>query len=270
VGNRSIGEVLEALKGDFPDISVSKIRFLESQGLVAPQRTASGYRQFCAEDLDLLRWILTQQRDHYLPLKVIRSRLRDGAKPWLDPPSADPDPDPEAVPAVAEAEPAAPLPAVADPDPAPAPAPDPNPAPAPAPDPEKRPAVAAAVPDALPAEDRTYTRSELARAAGLDEKALDELASFGLLTSRLDDHALQVARLAGAFFAYGVEARHLRMYKSMAEREATFFEQVIQPVSARRSADAGTASDALSDLANLGGALRDTLLRQALGPLGKS
>ena len=71
----SIGEVINLLRDDFPDVSVSKIRFLESQGLIDPSRSDSGYRQFDAEDLARLRFILQQQRDHFLPLKVIRSKL---------------------------------------------------------------------------------------------------------------------------------------------------------------------------------------------------
>src|SRR5688572_24026604 len=78
---RSIGEILDDLRGDFPDISVSKIRFLESQGLITPERSPSGYRQFTESDLELLRWILRLQRDHYLPLKVIRRRLKEGDGP---------------------------------------------------------------------------------------------------------------------------------------------------------------------------------------------
>lgn len=71
----SIGEVINLLRDDFPDVSVSKLRFLESQGLVRPARATSGYRQFDPEDLRRIRWILTQQRDHFLPLKVIKSKL---------------------------------------------------------------------------------------------------------------------------------------------------------------------------------------------------
>lgn len=71
----SIGEVINLLRDDYPDISVSKIRFLESQGLIDPNRTSSGYRQFDREDLARLRFILQQQRDHFLPLKVIKSKL---------------------------------------------------------------------------------------------------------------------------------------------------------------------------------------------------
>ncbi|WP_149359131.1 transcriptional regulator FtsR [Lolliginicoccus suaedae] len=71
----SIGAVLDQLRPDFPDVTISKIRFLESEGLISPQRTPSGYRRFGAADCDRLRFILTAQRDHYLPLKVIREQL---------------------------------------------------------------------------------------------------------------------------------------------------------------------------------------------------
>jgi DNA-binding transcriptional MerR regulator len=71
----SIGEVINLLRDDFPDVSVSKIRFLESQGLIDPGRSDSGYRQFDQTDLARLKFILQQQRDHFLPLKVIKSKL---------------------------------------------------------------------------------------------------------------------------------------------------------------------------------------------------
>lgn len=91
----SIGEVIDLLRDEFPDVSVSKLRFLESQGLVAPARAESGYRQFDEEDLKRIRYILTQQRDHFLPLKVIKSKLtlwERGEEPGPDAelPSEDP------------------------------------------------------------------------------------------------------------------------------------------------------------------------------------
>jgi DNA-binding transcriptional MerR regulator len=73
----SIGEVLSLLQEEFPDVTISKIRFLESQGLVDPERTPSGYRKFYEVDIDRLRWVLRQQRDAFLPLKVIKGRLED-------------------------------------------------------------------------------------------------------------------------------------------------------------------------------------------------
>jgi DNA-binding transcriptional MerR regulator len=80
-GHRSIGDVLAQLKAEFSDITISKIRFLESQGLINPHRTPAGYRQFNEIDIDRLRWILTQQRDRFLPLKVIKQRLDAGGGP---------------------------------------------------------------------------------------------------------------------------------------------------------------------------------------------
>ena len=78
----SIGEVLCLLQDDFPDVTISKIRFLESQGLLDPERTPSGYRKFYEADIERLRWVLRQQRDHFLPLKVIKDRLDErGAGP---------------------------------------------------------------------------------------------------------------------------------------------------------------------------------------------
>jgi DNA-binding transcriptional MerR regulator len=71
----SIGAVLARLRPDFPDVTISKIRFLEAEGLVAPARTESGYRQFTDADVERLRFVLSAQRDHYLPLKVIKEQL---------------------------------------------------------------------------------------------------------------------------------------------------------------------------------------------------
>ena len=72
---RSIGEVINALRPDFPDLTVSKVRFLEAQGLISPTRSPSGYRMFAEQDVERLRYVLSEQRDHFLPLKVIKSKL---------------------------------------------------------------------------------------------------------------------------------------------------------------------------------------------------
>ncbi len=84
----SIGEVLALLKEEFPDVTISKIRFLESQGLLDPERTPSGYRKFYETDVERLQWILRQQREHFLPLKVIKGRLRGGAEVADEPAAA--------------------------------------------------------------------------------------------------------------------------------------------------------------------------------------
>ena len=89
----SIGAVLDLLRPDFPDVTISKIRFLEAEGLVTPERSASGYRRFTAYDCARLRFILTAQRDHYLPLKVIKAQLDalpDGELPQAGSPYAGP------------------------------------------------------------------------------------------------------------------------------------------------------------------------------------
>jgi len=156
----SIGEVLDELQREFPDVTISKIRFLESQGLIDPERTPSGYRRFYLPDLERLRWILLQQRDHFLPLRVIKERLdafgptgapRIGSSngggqakaPTPAPPSVEapkpvtpPAPAPPAVvekpstPSVPERVPTA---ASSTPPPTPRPAPAPSPAPPPRP-----------------------------------------------------------------------------------------------------------------------------------------
>ena len=115
----SIGEVLSLLQDEFPDITISKIRFLESQGLLDPERTPSGYRKFYDHDLARLRWILTQQRDHFLPLRVIKERLDAGVVPdaGVDAPSPQSTVSPSTEPEATEPQPAEPQP------PAPRPAP---------------------------------------------------------------------------------------------------------------------------------------------------
>ena len=251
----SIGEVLDVLKVDFPDVTISKIRFLESQGLVDPERTPSGYRKFHDGDVERLRWILRQQREHFLPLKVIKDRLRqDGGVTPLDAPASPTSPGRPGEPSTAEApaergdgETAAPVPA---------PAPVGN--------------VADALSSGVSA--ATFTRAELSRASGCDDLALAELERYGLLQARsagadewFDEEALIVARLASTFARHGVEARHLRMYKTAAEREASFFEQVVLPMVKQRNPVARRQSiETLGDLVRLGEAMRGSLLRQAL------
>src|ERR1700730_15644874 len=78
-GVLTIGEVIGRLAADFPDLTVSKIRYLESGGLISPERTPAGYRRFTEADIEKLRWVLSAQRDQYLPLKVIRQHLATGA-----------------------------------------------------------------------------------------------------------------------------------------------------------------------------------------------
>ena len=235
----SIGEVLTLLKDEFPDVTISKIRFLESQGLLDPERTPSGYRKFYETDVERLRWILRQQREHFLPLKVIKGRLA----------GAVPEPDGDAV---APEEPARPRePAV------------------------RRPRVDAGRdgdPLATGVSGANLTFGELASASGLEVDDLHELERYGSLAGRsvggsvyYDEDALVVANLAAGFMKFGVEARHLRMYRNAGEREASFFEQVVMPMLKQRNPEAHTQAIAtLGELARLGQALRAAMLRQAL------
>jgi len=280
-GNRSIGEILDDLRGDFPDISVSKIRFLESQGLITPERSASGYRQFTESDLELLRWILRQQRDHYLPLKVIRRRLKDGDGPGKEVDLGGPgvSPGDTAAPAPTPARVAA---ATVTVDQARLTLPQPAPTveddvwlvsdgPDPAASSAAGPRTAARADELWPAGGETrYSRHNLRQMAGLDEQALGELESFGLLPAEGPDgygpEELRIAQTCAGFFAYGVEARHLRMYKRFAEQEAAVLGQVVPPASAKDAGAASRAAEAITELARLGAALRLSMLRVSIGP----
>ncbi len=227
----SIGEVLTLLKDEFPDVTISKIRFLESQGLLDPERTPSGYRKFYDNDVARLRWILRQQREHFLPLKVIKGRLVGESE------------DDGGEHGTAGGRAGAPMLADAD-----------------------------AEPLKPPRTGTSLTLEELAASCGLETGDLQELERFGLITSRTvggiayyDDDALAAAHVAAGFMKFGVEARHLRMYKTAAEREAGFFEQVVMPMLKQRNPDARRqASETLGELARLGQQLRGTMLRASL------
>jgi DNA-binding transcriptional MerR regulator len=307
VGDRaylSIGEVLSLLKDEFPDVTISKIRFLESQGLLDPERTASGYRKFYDPDVERLRWILRQQREHFLPLKVIKGRLVGGpagegtdeeedggdesehpsrSVPIADPPAglrpdSDPDPDPGPDPAplappngVGRPSAAAPVAPVAE---APAPV-------APAAPPPPEPVVAAPVPAGGGQRDSVLspgltganlTLEELAAASGLPYERLRELERYGFISGRsvagtvyYDEESLVVANLAAGFARFGIEGRHLRIYKNSAEREAGLFEQIVTPLLKQRNPEARRqAVQALEELTQLGQSLRAAVLRQAV------
>jgi DNA-binding transcriptional MerR regulator len=323
----SIGEVLSLLREEFADITISKIRFLESQGLVDPERTPSGYRKFYEDDVERLRWILRQQREHFLPLKVIKGRLTEagsendieGAEESVAEDAANgglraeaaPEPPEQSqesftlassMPTLAAApEPAAPSAPVAASDPADVPPPRPAPAgsrpsaaaleatmpakgagsartparpparPAPAPEPSVS-GPGSSQPAEEPVTTVNMTAQELANATGLSAAAVRELERFGLVTGRdlggtayFDAEALAVAEMAAGFARYGVEARHLRMYKNAAERETGLFEQVVMPLFKQRNPQARQqAMGTLEELSRLGAELRGALLRAAL------
>lgn len=223
----SIGEVLESLKKDFPDISISKIRFLESEGLIEPERTGSGYRKFFEKDVEALRYILTLQRDHFLPLKVIKERLRSGA------------PSPDPVPATT----------------------------APAARSRGRGSTSSPSTSTPPSDlvGIQIDQGELLKASKLSPQELADLEEYGILApgkATYDEDDLLIAQAAKGFFDHGVEARHLRIYRQTTEREAAFIEQLLAPV-ARRKDPQGLkqAGEDATKLAQLSRSLRDAMLR---------
>ena len=221
----SIGEVLEAVRSDFPDVSISKIRFLESEGLIEPERTPSGYRKFFEKDVDRLRYILGLQRDHFLPLKVIKERIASGVNGGTAP--------------------AAPMTAAA---------PDIQPT---------APSVATS--------EVSLTKDELARSAGLDERSLNGLLEFGIIDrskDAFDGDDLVAAKAAAGLIGYGVEPRHLKMYRHFAERESAVFEQIVSPVTRRRDPQAQQeAARSITEIMGLAQRFRDAMLRSTMRDL---
>ncbi|MDF2146938.1 MerR family transcriptional regulator [Knoellia sp. p5-6-4] len=225
----TIGAVLDALKPDFPDISISKIRFLEAEGLITPERTPSGYRHFSDEDVERLRYILTAQRDRFWPLKVIRESL-DALDRGLTPPG--------------DSEGERPQP------------------PRPAPDPDVPTAAELTRPGTL-----RLTREELAASAGLDAPTLEALDTFGLLRPDGGGHygeaALAIAHAAAGLAAYGIEPRHLRPFRTAADREIGLVQQVAAPLRGR-GGRAGK-DDPTGDILRLCIALHTALVKDGLG-----
>lgn len=226
----SIGEVLTKLRGDFPDITISKIRFLESEGLIEPQRTPSGYRKFTSNDLDRLRYVLLAQRDQYLPLKVIKDNL-DALDRGLVP-----TPQGTAVP---------------------------------------RPTLGLATIDGEIApstfgeqSEMRLSRDELLNASGVSDVQLVELESFGLITLRgrhYDADALSVAKAVAEMASFGIEARHLRSFKTAADREIGLIEQVITPFTRQKSTEAkARAEEVQREIAALSVRLHASLVRSGL------
>lgn len=233
----TIGDVLAHLKVEFPDLTISKIRFLETEGLVHPERTPSGYRKFSGGDVSRLRYVLSQQRDHYLPLRVIKEQLdsidRGLSMPGQDSPRA-------AHVAVAAIQDNAPT---AD---------------------NFRPAPAA----------MRLSKEELLNAAGLRSDQLRELEQFGLIGAKpggyYDDDALAVGKIVADLARFGLEGRHLRAFRSAAEREVGLFGQVVGPMGRQRGGEArARAEETVRELAALSVRLHAALvqigLREVIG-----
>ena len=226
----SIGEVLGSVQDDFPDVSISKIRFLESEGLINPERTPSGYRKFFDEDVRRLRYILALQRDHFLPLRVIKERLAAGE---------------DSLPA----QPAAPSRA------------------------NGKAAVETSSTSGAGLEgDVQLSRDELLAASGLTAPQLISLQDFGVIADRSSEvfggDDLVMAKAAKGFLEFGVEARHLKMYRQFVERQLGLFEQLIGPLARKADAESVHAAAATSArLVELARSLHDATLRSAAGDL---
>jgi DNA-binding transcriptional MerR regulator len=290
----TIGEVLALVRDEFPDVTISKIRFLESQGLIDPQRTPSGYRKFFDDDVASLRWVLRQQRDNFLPLKVIKAKLAGadvGDDPggqqnlWSDGSTAPPEP-----PAPASPEPRSESRSESPASP-PTPAPDESSVDA-SPDPA---AAAGAwlseLQEAPPRVERSRTaapkaggtvddvapglrfgRDEVLDVTGVTAAALDQMIEYGLVQpirvggeELFDPTAVAVVRAVALFEARGLEARHLRPFKNGAEREAGLIEQMILPLLKQRNPTArDRAVEQLDQLRSTADDLHRALIDQAL------
>jgi DNA-binding transcriptional MerR regulator len=229
----SIGEVLAQLRAEFPDTTISKLRFLEAEGLVEPQRTPSGYRKYSWDDVARLRFVLTAQRDQYLPLRVIREQLA----------AVRHDDDLLG---------------------------------------RQRPALVAVgpqgqVPDGASAEsgETRCGRDDLIRRTGIDERMLGELEQLGLITARspgwYDADAVVIAQAAVGLAGYGLEPRHLRAFRSAADREVGLFAQLLAPLMRQSDPAArARAAETARELAALSQRLHAALVRSGLrGTLGR-
>ena len=224
----SIGEVLGKLRGDFPDVTISKIRFLESEGLIEPQRTPSGYRKFTTTDLERLRYVLLAQRDQYLPLKVIKENLDAldrGLQPASNPGSA-------------------PTPRLASID-------------------------GSLAPSAfIEQTEMRLSREELLANSGITEEQLVELESYGLIQIKgrhYDGDALTVAKVVAEIASFGIEGRHLRAFKTAADREVGLVEQVITPLLRQKNPESKARAQEVSrEIASLSVRLHAALVRSGL------
>ncbi len=270
----SIGEVLALLLEEFPVVTISKIRFLESQGLIEPERTASGYRKFSQPEVDRLKFILREQRENYLPLKVIRNRLdgdtsdgilrneeitaprglghipapRANSHPAGQNHARSPEPT-QLFPLADDAQPSQPqqqaqpgLRAMSVVPPAPI-------------EPLEKPDDKAT---------GAFDRREFIEAASIDESLLVELERFGIIRPRrvgktelYDEIDMEIILTATKFIALGIDARHLKAWRLAADQELSLFETRIVPMLRQRNPEARQdAMRMLAELIEQGGKLR--------------
>jgi DNA-binding transcriptional MerR regulator len=228
----SIGVVLDLLRGDFPDVTISKIRFLEAEGLVTPERTASGYRRFTAYDCARLRFILTAQRDQYLPLKVIKAQL-DAQPDGELPQSGSAYGVPRLVPVDATSD-------------------------------EHGDGLSGVAPTQV-----RLRREDLLARSDIGEALLTELVKAGVIkpgpAGFFDEHSVVIAQCAKALAEYGVEPRHLRAFRSAADRQSDLIAQIAGPVVKAGKAGARDRADDLArEVAALAITLHTSLIKSAV------
>jgi len=276
---RSIGEVIGELKTDFPDLAQSKLRFLESEGLIHPQRTPNGYRKYSESDVARIRFILTLQRDQYLPLKVIRQRVDSLGVGSSAAPMGESDWEEVAGDSPAQSE--APVGAGAHPD-----------------DVVRPLRLAGAEERVRPHEGHddgdvdglvalsraqmdffspgglrvSITHEELIESTGLAEASLRELTEFGLIRREASglyaEDSIIVATVAARLTKYGLGARHLRGFRYSADREAGTVKTAIATLRDNRTPEAAEQREgAMEDLAQSFALLQVALLRSELKSL---
>lgn len=256
----SIGEVLAQLLEEFPDVTISKIRFLESQGLIEPERTPSGYRKFTDGEVERLRFILREQRTNFLPLRIIKDKLgdessdisRDFSLPNQvvstsgHPAARGSVPRPKDETTVMnrqlnEQDPMVPQSVARD---------------------QRR--------EALRHRDNTESipRDQLVQQHRIEPAFLKELESAGLIsghdvgdTTFFDTASIEIAKAAARFQELGIDIRHLRAWKTSADREVNLYEQRILPFLRQRNpASREEALNMLDEFMHLGGELRSALI----------
>ncbi|MEU5542952.1 MerR family transcriptional regulator [Streptomyces sioyaensis] len=222
----SIGTVLTLLREEFPEVTISKIRFLEAEGLVEPKRTPSGYRKFTPADVERLANVLRMQRDHYLPLKVIREHLdalERGEQVQLPAPAT---PSRDLVEGVHDAD-------------------------------AERPTAARIGRAEL------LAAAEVDEATLADWESYGLIVSHA--EGGYDIEAVTVAKLVADLGRFGLEPRHLRAVKAAAEREAGLVEQVVAPLRRHRNPQTRAHAEATArELATLSVRLHAALLQSAL------
>jgi DNA-binding transcriptional MerR regulator len=237
----TIGAVCKQLSQEFPDISISKIRYLEDQKLLSPRRTPGGYRLYAQSDVSRLRTILRLQRDEFLPLRVIRQELAAGR--------AEND---RGAPAAATAQPAAP-------------------------DTARPGAALRRITFSLRDRGALYSLEDVVEETGAEPRLITELEDYGIVQGELrggtryyDETEREIVRAVTELTRYGVGGRNLRVFKTSADRESGLLQQILAPsLRSRNPERRKEAIEALENLAAVASHLKHLLLVRDLRRIAK-